>query len=94
MTLSIDLGILFGQAKRKKIAVNPNTLAQGKIEETYTILAIETEDAQMKAFLFSLGCYVGEEITLVSKVSETFVVAVKDARYSIDAELAQAIIIR
>ncbi len=62
-----------------------------EIGGTYTITAIDTEDGEMERFLFTLGCYVGEKITIISRISDTFVVAVKDARYSIDFVLADVI---
>ena len=59
----------------------------------YIIQRIETEDEELDAFLFSLGCYSGEPITVVSRRRGSCVVSVKDGRYSIDSELAQAIIV-
>ena len=57
----------------------------------YIIKRIETDDEEMDAFLFSLGCYSGEPITVVSRLYSGCVIAVKDARYNIDAQLAEAI---
>ncbi|MDD5898918.1 MAG: FeoA family protein [Clostridia bacterium] len=59
----------------------------------YIIQSVVTDDEQMDAFLFSLGCYSGEPITVVSRMKRGCVIAVKDARYNIDAQLAQAIIV-
>ena len=59
----------------------------------YTIKCIETDDEELDAFLFSLGCYSGEPITVVLRLKKTCVVSIKDGRYSIDNQLAQAIII-
>ena len=59
----------------------------------YIIQKIETEDAELDAFLFSLGCYSGEPITVVSHKKHNMVVSIKDARYNIDHQLAEAIII-
>lgn len=59
----------------------------------YTILAIETGDEELDAFLFSLGCYSGEAITVVSQRKSGCTVSIKDARYSIDNALAKAILI-
>ena len=59
----------------------------------YIIQRIETEDEDLDAFLFSLGCYSGEPITVVARRRGSFVVSVKDGRYSIDTQLAEAIII-
>ena len=59
----------------------------------YIIRAIETDDAEMDAFLFSLGCYSGEPITVISRLRSACVVSIKDGRYTIDRELAQAILV-
>jgi len=57
----------------------------------YIIKGIGTDDEEMEAFLFSLGCYAGEPITVVSRRKGTCVVSIKDGRYSIDNQLAEAI---
>ncbi len=67
-----------------------NDAAEG---QEYTISAIKTDDEELDAFLFSLGCYSGEPITVVRRRKSGCVVVIKDARYSIDKHLAQAIII-
>lgn len=59
----------------------------------YIIQRIETNDSELDAFLFSLGCYSGEPITVISHLKGGCVVAIKDARYNIDKQLAKAIII-
>ncbi|MEE1137669.1 MAG: FeoA family protein [Acutalibacteraceae bacterium] len=59
----------------------------------YIILDIETDDEDLDAFLFSLGCYSGEPITVVSHLKGGCIVSVKDGRYNIDNQLAEAIII-
>ena len=59
----------------------------------YMISSIETNDEELNAFLFSLGCYSGEIITVVSCLKDSCVVAIKDGRYSIDNQLAEAILI-
>ena len=59
----------------------------------YIIKAIETDDEEMDAFLFSLGCYEGEPITVISHLKGGCVVSIKDGRYNIDNLLAEAIII-
>lgn len=59
----------------------------------YIIKAIETDDEEMDAFLFSLGCYSGEPITVVSRKRGGCTVSIKDARYNIDNLLAEAILI-
>ena len=57
----------------------------------YIIKSIETDDEELDAFLFSLGCYSGESITVVSHLKGGCVVSIKDGRYNIDTQLAEAI---
>ena len=57
----------------------------------YTVRSLETEDEEFDAFLFSLGCYAGEKITVVTKRRRGCVVAIKEGRYSIDDQLANEI---
>ena len=59
----------------------------------YIISDIVTDDEELDAFLFSLGCYSGESITVISKAKRGCIVSIKDARYSIDRQLAEAIIV-
>lgn len=59
----------------------------------YIIKEILTDDEELDAFLFSLGCYSGEPITVVSRKKRGCVVSVKDSRYNIDNQLAAAIIV-
>ena len=61
--------------------------------QEYTINRIETDDEELNAFLFSLGCYSGETITVVRRMKSGCVVAIKDGRYNIDHQLAEAIIV-
>ena len=61
---------------------------QGK---EYRVSQLHTDDAELEAFLFSLGCYVGEPVTVVSHRKGGCVVSIKDGRYTIDHQLAQAI---
>ena len=69
------------------------TLREANEGQEYTIRAIETDDEELNAFLFSLGCYCGEAITVVSKRKSSMVVSIKDGRYNIDNQLAEAILI-
>ena len=57
----------------------------------YIIQQIDTDDEELNAFLFSLGCYSGEPITVVSHLKNSCVVSIKDGRYNIDNQLAEAI---
>lgn len=66
-------------------------LLQAKEGEEYIVKAIRTEDEELESFLFSLGCYSGEPITVVSHLKGGCVVSIKDGRYNIDTDLAQAI---
>ncbi len=59
----------------------------------YIIRDITTDDEEMDAFLFSLGCYSGEPITVISRRRSGCTVSIKNARYNIDSQLAEAIII-
>ncbi|WP_330375471.1 FeoA family protein [Inediibacterium massiliense] len=68
-------------------------LSEGTVDVEYTIKRIETDDEELKSFLFTLGCYEGEKLTVISALGENYVISVKDARYSINLELAEAIII-
>ena len=58
---------------------------------SYTIQQINTNDHELDAFLFSLGCYAGEPITVVSRRKGTLIISIKDGRYCIDNQLAEAI---
>ena len=60
----------------------------------YIITSIETDDAELNAFLFSLGCYEGEPITVIKRRKSGAIVVIKDGRYSIDRRLADAILVR
>ena len=57
----------------------------------YMVSKISTEDVELDAFLFSLGCYAGQPVTVVSRQKGGCIVAIKDARYNIDNLLAEAI---
>ncbi|MGM9946657.1 FeoA family protein [Floccifex sp.] len=66
-------------------------LKDAAIGQDYKIKKIETKDEELNSFLFSLGCYSGETITVLSHKKNGIVVSIKDARYNIDLDLAQAI---
>ena len=74
----------------KVILMNLTNVSVG---QEYIIKQIETEDEELNAFLFSLGCYSGEPITVVSRKKSGCVVSVKDSRYNIDNQLAEAILV-
>ena len=66
-------------------------LKNAELGKEYIIRSIETNDEELDAFLFSLGCYSGEPITVVSRRRGGCVVSIKDGRYNIDEALAEAI---
>ena len=70
--------------------MNLMTAQEGK---EYIIQRIDTDDEELNAFLFSLGCYSGEPITVISRKKRGCTVSIKDGRYNIDRQLAEAIIV-
>ena len=76
-----------------KREVNDMNLTEAKEGVEYIIKGIETDDEELNAFLFSLGCYSGEPITVISHRKHGCIVSIKDGRYNIDNELASAILI-
>ena len=69
------------------------TLNEAEVGIEYIVKELRTDDEELDAFLFSLGCYAGETITVVSRRKKTLVISVKDGRYCIDDQLAQTILI-
>lgn len=68
-------------------------LTEAQAGKEYIVQNIETDDEELDAFLFSLGCYSGEPITVISRKKNNCVVSIKDGRYNIDNQLAAAILI-
>ena len=68
-------------------------LSIADLGKEYIIQRIETDDEDLNAFLFSLGCYSGEPVTVVSRRRGGCTVSIKDGRYNIDNQLAEAIIV-
>lgn len=68
-------------------------LVDAQVGEEYIIKEIQTDDEELDAFLFTLGCYSGEPITVISHLKGGCVVSIKDGRYNIDKQLAEAIIV-
>lgn len=66
-------------------------LLNAEVGKEYIIREIVTEDEELDSFLFSLGCYSGEPVTVISRLKGGCTVSIKDARYNIDNELATAI---
>lgn len=69
------------------------TLKDAVEGKEYIIQQIQTDDEELNAFLFSLGCYEGEAITVVARRKSGCTVSIKDARYNIDTQLAEAIVV-
>ncbi len=65
-------------------------LSKAKIGQTAIVASVDSNEKTTK-FLFTLGCFEGEEITLISKLADNFVVNIKDSRYAIDAKMAKSI---
>ena len=72
------------------VHMNLSIAEEGK---EYIIQRIETNDEELNSFLFSLGCYSGEAITVVSRLKGGCIVSIKDGRYNIDNQLAEAIVV-
>lgn len=69
------------------------TLKEAREGKEYIIQSIKTDNEELNSFLFSLGCFSGEPITVVSHLKNSLIVSIKDGRYNIDNQLAEAIII-
>ena len=68
-------------------------LRNAELGKSYIVRGVETGDEELNAFLFSLGCYSGEPITVVARRRSSCTVSIKNGRYSIDAQLAEAILL-
>lgn len=86
-------GIIENEDNRRDFTLIRKNLTEVSVNEEFIIREIRSDDEELKSFLFSLGCYEGETITIISVLSENYVISIKDARYSIDEDLAKAIII-
>lgn len=69
------------------------TLAEAELEKEYSVKAIESDDNELVKFLFSLGCYSGETVMILTRKRNHLVFVVKDARYNIDIDLAKSILV-
>ena len=67
-------------------------LSRAKIGQTFNVKSVDGKE-KTKNFLFTLGCYEGEEITLISKLAGNFVINIKDSRYAIDEKMAKTIVL-
>ena len=70
--------------------MNLRSAEEGK---EYIVVTLKTDDEELESFLFSLGCYSGEPITVISHIKGGCIVSIKDGRYTMDNQLAEAIII-
>lgn len=95
MELAIVNRLFGGKVKKAKTdaGAGEKNLTFAQTNRPYTIKEIKTDEKTMKDFLFSLGCFEGEKITIISVLADNYVIHIKDARYSIDKELAKAILI-
>ena len=85
--------LAYANSKFIKQLVTDMTLKSAQEGKEYIIQKIVTDDEELDAFLFSLGCYSGEPITVISHLKGGCIVSIKDGRYNIDNQLAEAIII-
>ena len=90
-----SLPIRFAQHSQTADAIQEVSMNLTKAQEgkEYIIQCIDTNDEELNSFLFSLGCYSGEPITVVSRRKSSCTVSIKDGRYNIDSQLAEAIIV-
>ena len=79
--------------KDPELTAGRMTLLDAEPGQTYIIREIDTDDDDMNSFLFRLGCYQGEPVTLISKKKKSCIVVIKDGRYNLDKMLSEAIII-
>lgn len=94
MDNAISSKIVFPINQRmERCAREVTNLANAQINKEYIIKEVKTDDEELRNFLFTLGCYEGEAVTVLSVLSETYAISVKDARYSIDKDLAEAIFV-
>lgn len=95
MELAVVNNVIKNRYLKKKLdkVSELSNLSGAAISLPYVIKGVNTADQNMKEFLFTLGCYEGETVTLISVLAENYVINVKDARYSIDEDLARAILV-
>ncbi|MCW8995921.1 MAG: ferrous iron transport protein A [Psychromonas sp.] len=88
LKIQADLAVTENMCMNKNALSN---LSEAEINKEYIIKDVITDDQNIVNFLFTLGCFKGEPITVISLLCENYIITVKDARYSIDADLAKAI---
>lgn len=87
------LGFLQKKKQMAQVSNVVNNLSEANINKEYCIKDVISADKETISFLFTLGCFKGQSVTVISVLSETFVITIKDARYSIDSDLAKAVIL-
>lgn len=94
MELAVATNLFKNKLSTGKVKVSEfRNLTDAKISQSYDIKGIDSDESGMEEFLFTLGCYEGEIITVISILADNYIIYIKDARYSIDADLAKAILI-
>ncbi len=96
MELAIANKLFKGRLKRESTmeqGTKALNLTDADLNTPYIVKGINAREEGMKEFLFTLGCYEGEKVTVISALAQNVVIHVKDARYSIDEDLARAILI-
>ena len=99
METVLGLNSVFKKSKKEQPAqdavakADKMTILDAVPGQTYTIKGLDTQDEEMNGFLFRLGCYSGEPITLISKKKKNCIVVIKDGRYNLDNLLAEAILV-
>ena len=88
-----ETGIPLCRDKQDSDLNSSGNLSEAQINHEYIIRDIISDDEELKNFLFTLGCFKGEKVTVLSALSGNFVISVKDARYSIDDNLAKTVLI-
>ena len=86
--MEVTMDLMRAKINAAEVPMDLITAEEGK---EYIIRAIETDDEEIDAFLFSLGCYAGEPITVISHLRGGHIVSIKESRYTIDNELAGSI---
>ncbi|MGX9416631.1 FeoA family protein [Vibrio sp. WJH972] len=85
------LSFLFGKQLSNEDVITVKNLSHAELNVEYEIKEVIQDNEEIVQFLFTLGCFKGESITLVSVLSDTYVISIKDARYSIDVDLARMV---
>jgi len=93
MVISLVQKIFKSFDKEDERHKNINNLSQGTLNKEYEILKIKTKRDDLRNFLFSLGCFEGEKVKIVSVLSDNYSIIINNAKYCIDKELAELIII-